>query len=348
MTMPQRKVDPTSSPNAAIGVQLRRFRMARGLTQVELGRRTNYSDSLISMIENGDRPAPLNLVRRCDKELDTCEALELLYWTAKSSTLIGGFLAFVEHERKATAFKIYELNVIPGLLQTRAYASAIATGEARRGEISQENVSERVNVRMARQAVLYQEPAPSIHIVMEESCLRPVGGPFVMAEQLRRLESVASLPHVMLQIAPSSLGENLPSLLPFTLLTSPSGAWMAYLETKQRGYVERENEENIRSLGKTYDWLQSQALSCADSLALIRTRLKELHAMFPIAAAKPSSWLKSSYSSGGGNCIEVAPGVPGVLPVRDSKDPDGPQLAFGLDAWQSFITGVKSGEFGAA
>lgn len=69
--------------------------------------------------------------------------------------------------------------------------------------------------------------------------------------------------------------------------------------------------------------------------------------MFPIAAAKPSSWLKSSYSNGGGQCIEVAPGHPGVLPVRDSKDPDGPQLAFGADAWQSFIAGIKSGEFGA-
>ncbi|MFF2745526.1 Scr1 family TA system antitoxin-like transcriptional regulator [Kitasatospora sp. NPDC058048] len=345
--MPQREVDPTSSPNAAIGVQLRRFRRARGLTQIELGRRTNYSDSLISMIENGDRPAPLNLVRRCDKELDTCEALELLYWTAKSSTLIGGFVAFIEHERKATAFKVYELNVIPGLLQTRAYASAIVSAEARRGEIPDDKVSERVNVRMARQAVLYQEPAPSIRIVMEESCLRPVGGPFVMAEQLRRLENVAGLPHVMLQIAPSSLGENLPSLLPFTLLTSPGGAWMAYLETIQRGYVERENQDNIHSLARTYDWLQAQALSCADSLALIRTRLKEFHAMFPIAASKPVSWLKSSYSSGGGNCIEVAPGIPGVLPVRDSKDPDGPQLAFGMDAWQSFVAGIKSGEFGS-
>ncbi|MET8542287.1 Scr1 family TA system antitoxin-like transcriptional regulator [Kitasatospora sp. NPDC004799] len=344
--MSQRDVDPTSSANAAIGVQLRRFRKARGLTQVELGRRTNYSDSLISMIENGDRPAPLNLVRRCDKELDTCDALELLYWTAKSSTLIGGFLSFIEHERKATAFKVYELNVIPGLLQTRAYATAIVSAEARRGEIPEDKVSERVNVRMARQAVLYKEPAPSIRIVMEESCLRPVGGPFVMAEQLRRLESVASLPHVMLQIAPSSLGENLPSLLPYTLLTSPSGAWMAYLETKQRGYVERESEENIRSLARTYDWLQAQALSCADTLTLIRARLKEFHAMFPISAAKPNSWLKSSYSSGGGNCIEVAPGHPAILPVRDSKDPDGPQLAFGLDAWQSFITGVKSGDFG--
>ncbi|MET8627083.1 Scr1 family TA system antitoxin-like transcriptional regulator [Kitasatospora sp. NPDC004669] len=344
--MSQQELDPTASPSAAIGVQLRRFRKARGLTQIELGQRINYSDSLISMIENDERPAPLNLVRRADKELDTCGALELLYWTGKSSTLIGGFLAYVGHEAKATAFKIYELNVVPGLLQTRNYASALIEAAARRGEIPQDKVGERLNVRMARQALLYREPAPSIHVVMEESCLRPIGGPFVMAEQLRRLESVASLPHVILQIAPSSLGENLPTTWPFMLLTSPGGAWMAYLETIQRGYVERDDENEIRSLARTYDWLQAQALSSADSLALIRTRLKEFDAMFPIAAARPTSWLKSSYSNGGGNCVEVAPGLPDILPVRDSKDPHGPQLVFGADAWQSFIAGIQSGDFG--
>ncbi|MEV7770170.1 DUF397 domain-containing protein [Kitasatospora sp. NPDC086791] len=68
--------------------------------------------------------------------------------------------------------------------------------------------------------------------------------------------------------------------------------------------------------------------------------------MFPIQATKPATWLKSSYSNGGGQCIEVAPGIPGILPVRDSKDPHGPQLTFDTQAWQSFITGVKAGEFG--
>ncbi|MFJ2806596.1 DUF397 domain-containing protein [Kitasatospora sp. NPDC087271] len=68
--------------------------------------------------------------------------------------------------------------------------------------------------------------------------------------------------------------------------------------------------------------------------------------MFPIATVKPTSWLKSSYSNGGGECVEVAPGLPGILPVRDSKDPECPQLAFGADAWRSFVAGVKSGDLG--
>ena len=58
-------------------------------------------------------------------------------------------------------------------------------------------------------------------------------------------------------------------------------------------------------------------------------------------------WRKSSYSDdNGGNCIEAAPGfIPGAVPVRDSKDPHGPALIFGTDAFSAFVTAVKAGEF---
>jgi hypothetical protein len=57
-------------------------------------------------------------------------------------------------------------------------------------------------------------------------------------------------------------------------------------------------------------------------------------------------WRKSSYSSGnGGQCVEVARNLPGVVAVRDSKDPDGPNLAVAPDEWRAFTAGVKAGEF---
>ncbi|MGW6913876.1 DUF397 domain-containing protein [Kitasatospora sp. NPDC054939] len=58
-----------------------------------------------------------------------------------------------------------------------------------------------------------------------------------------------------------------------------------------------------------------------------------------------ASWRKSSYSADSGQCIEVAIDLPGVAPVRDSKDPGGPVLAFSGGAWQSFVTAVRAGEF---
>ncbi|UQA91666.1 DUF397 domain-containing protein [Streptomyces halobius] len=56
-------------------------------------------------------------------------------------------------------------------------------------------------------------------------------------------------------------------------------------------------------------------------------------------------WVKSSYSSNGGNCIEVAANIPGAVPVRDSKDPHGPALVFSADGWSSFVAAVKGGQF---
>ncbi|QIY56839.1 DUF397 domain-containing protein [Streptomyces sp. RPA4-5] len=58
-------------------------------------------------------------------------------------------------------------------------------------------------------------------------------------------------------------------------------------------------------------------------------------------------WFKSSYSNNGGDCIEVAANVPGAVPVRDSKDPNGPALAFSANGWSSFVAAVKGGEFPA-
>ncbi|MFJ8623473.1 DUF397 domain-containing protein [Kitasatospora sp. NPDC093550] len=61
-----------------------------------------------------------------------------------------------------------------------------------------------------------------------------------------------------------------------------------------------------------------------------------------------AGWRKSSYSgTNGGDCIEVAPGFPGLVPVRDSKDPDGPALVFPAAAWESFVAAVRAGDFPA-
>ncbi|MFE7590336.1 DUF397 domain-containing protein [Kitasatospora sp. NPDC057512] len=57
-----------------------------------------------------------------------------------------------------------------------------------------------------------------------------------------------------------------------------------------------------------------------------------------------ATWRKSRYSANQGNCIEVADGFTGTVPVRDSKDPDGPALVFQAAAWSAFVTALKAGE----
>jgi hypothetical protein len=68
--------------------------------------------------------------------------------------------------------------------------------------------------------------------------------------------------------------------------------------------------------------------------------------MSTVSGLAAATWIKSSYSEGnGGACVEFARDVPGVIPVRDSKDPQGPALAFSADAWTSFVSAVRAGEF---
>lgn len=67
--------------------------------------------------------------------------------------------------------------------------------------------------------------------------------------------------------------------------------------------------------------------------------------MSSVSGLATVNWVKSSYSEGnGGECVEFAPNVSGVVPVRDSKDPGGPQLTFSAAAWTSFVRAVRAGE----
>ena len=58
-----------------------------------------------------------------------------------------------------------------------------------------------------------------------------------------------------------------------------------------------------------------------------------------------AQWSKSSYSSANGACVEVAKNLPGIVAIRDSKDPDGPKLLISLTDWRTFVSGVKGREF---
>jgi hypothetical protein len=71
--------------------------------------------------------------------------------------------------------------------------------------------------------------------------------------------------------------------------------------------------------------------------------------MRPIPDLSTATWHKSSYSNNeGGNCVEVADGLPRIVPVRDSKNPHGPALVFPAGTWSAFIAGIKAGDFPAA
>ncbi|MFE6050481.1 helix-turn-helix domain-containing protein [Kitasatospora sp. NPDC056446] len=268
--MRESKLDPSASPLKAFGAQLRRLRKAAGLTQAQLGRRTQLSDSQISNLERGTRNPTLEWVRSADKALDAGGTLELTYWTLSGSSLLEGFPEYAQQEAKAHGISHFELGILPGLVQTMEYANAFASAAVRRGSITEEQAVDRLDFLAARQKLLDRRPAPRLHFVLDEGALlRTVGGPKVMARQLAHLEDLASRPNVTIQVAPFSLAEELPFTMMVTLLTLADRTILAYSECQLRGFLSRD-ADTAQAWDRDYHQLQVEALSKAASLEKIR------------------------------------------------------------------------------
>ncbi|GAA2982493.1 helix-turn-helix transcriptional regulator [Kitasatospora sp. NPDC057738] len=274
-----KEIDPSSSPWAPFGIQLRNSRKAKGLKQHQLARKCGVSASYVSFVELAHRPPSEKFATKADEVLETGGTLMLMWWQHKHTALVPGFPEYANHENGAEQIRMFEINIVPGLLQTRNYAAAFEAGKVRQGTATPEEAEERVAFRLTRQQCLDRTPAPLLHAVMDESCLRrTVGGRGVMIEQLLHLEQLAELPNMVLQVAPFTLGENQPFLRMVHLLTMPGRKLLGYSENEQRGYLDRE-VETVASLAKSYDRLAVEALNRSDSLAMIRSARRDLEWM---------------------------------------------------------------------
>ncbi|MFI1307876.1 helix-turn-helix domain-containing protein [Streptomyces sioyaensis] len=271
--MNRNELNPDASPQAAYGARLRSLREARGWTQEELAGRTGYSGVHVSAVENGRKPPTLRFSRSADGAFGTAgtaDAFERQYREIKHGALLQGFPEYVKYEGRAVEIRLFEIGIIPGLLQTPEYARALAGGDVRRGTITPEQAAERVAVLAERQAMLVRSRPPTLLVVMDESCIRrPVGGAEVMSEQLHHLVEVAELPNSMLQIAPYHIGERRPFNLPINLLTLPDRSMVAYAESQARGHLDRESTFVVSALS-AYHQLQAEALSQTESVAMIK------------------------------------------------------------------------------
>ncbi|MFI5528599.1 Scr1 family TA system antitoxin-like transcriptional regulator [Kitasatospora sp. NPDC051853] len=267
--MRRTELDPSSSPAAAFGVQLRRSREAGGLSQVQLGALIGYSDTFLSCVERATKNPPLALATAADKALETGGTLELMWWSLKQTALLEGFPEYAALEAKAAEIRIFELGIVPGLLQTPAYARALAQAAVRRGSINQDQADERVAFLAARQRLLDQPSPPLVYAVLDESCImRPIGGPKVIAAQLTYLEELAKHPKMTIQLAPYSLREDVPFTMAVTLLTMSDRSVVGYTESQQRGLLARETA-TVRPWENDYHQLQVEALSKGASVEMI-------------------------------------------------------------------------------
>ncbi|MFF2078033.1 Scr1 family TA system antitoxin-like transcriptional regulator [Kitasatospora sp. NPDC058162] len=270
--MNRKELDPDSSPTAKFGVLLREAREARGWTQEHLGGLIGYSAVHISAVETGRKPPTSRFVKRLDGAFET-DRFEREWRQSGQRILFEGFDQYAAKERESVAIRIFELDMVPGILQHPDYSTAYEMAPVLRGEATQEEADRRLDVLAGRQRLL-DRPA-TVHAILDESVLRRrIGGPEVMARQLQHLEELAARPRFILQIAPYTLGESRPFSHSVTLLTLPTRTMVGYTETLGRSVLERDSEVVARWAGQ-YDRLQVDALTRPDSVAMIREARKD-------------------------------------------------------------------------
>ncbi|WP_329614350.1 helix-turn-helix transcriptional regulator [Streptomyces brevispora] len=268
----RKELNPEASPQAAFGARLRRLREERGWTQDHLGALVGCTGRHISAIETGRKSPTLPFSRRADAALGragAADSFEREWREIKHGNLLEGFPEYVGHEGRAVEIRLFEIGIIPGLLQTPEYAQVLAHSAVRRGAITPEQADERVAFLAERQAALVRPRPPMVFVTMDESCIRrPIGGAAVMEAQLARLVEFAELPNILLQVAPYEIGERRTFDLPVNLLTLPDRSVLCYAESQAQGHLDRETTSVLPML-TAYHQLQGEAMSQASSVAMI-------------------------------------------------------------------------------
>ncbi|WP_328740928.1 helix-turn-helix domain-containing protein [Streptomyces erythrochromogenes] len=277
-----------------LGAELRRLRLARGLTSTQVAQHLLISQPKVSHLENGRRAISPRDVRdlcglyhvRDQQVIDSLmemagEANRQGWWVACGKV---PYAVYIGMETAAAAVRSYEPLVIPGLLQTPAYASAVIAETIPLA--TEEQIAVRLEVRLRRQSRVHH-PARSIRleVVLDESALRRVvGSPEIMREQLEYLNRLGEQPHITVQVLPHSAGAHPGILGQFTILDFPDTATgTVYLERFTSDlYLEKRSD--VRHYGAMFDRVQAQALNPELTRRFITRAAQEL----PAAATLPA------------------------------------------------------------
>jgi len=250
-----------SDPARYFGRQVRKARLAAGLTLAEFGQRVGYDTGQISRIENGKRPPSELFAQMCDRAFPDRNGWFSEFF-AESRTWIATppwFRSWIEHEQHAEALRIWQPSVLSGLLQTEDYARAILASEP---GVTDDQVTARLAARMSRQAILTRDDPPAVWFLLDESALRRcIGSPETMAAQLAHLTGIAHLPNATIQVVPSIAHAGL--LGGFAITSSA-----AYVETAVAGQV-FESSETVADLLNRFDTLRNEAFRGSESLAFM-------------------------------------------------------------------------------
>ncbi|HSZ43083.1 MAG TPA: helix-turn-helix transcriptional regulator [Trebonia sp.] len=240
-----------------LGAHLRRMRERAGISREDAGYHIRASGSKISRMELGrvsfkerDVTDLLSFYGVTDgEERDsliqlTREANATPWWQKYQDAAPDWFGLFVGLEEAAQLIRIYEVQFVPGLLQTEEYARAVVTQGA--PGLEPDEVDRRVALRLGRQKLLNRDNPPRLWAIVDEAALRrPMGGRDVLAAQIERLMDAVSEPNITLQVMPFKYGGHAAEGGAFQILRFPDADLpdMVYMEYLTGAlYIEKPEE----------------------------------------------------------------------------------------------------------
>ena len=266
-----------------LGSELRRLRETHSFKLEEAADKLGLAASTLSRIETGKAPtrtaylATMFEMYGVDDPAQRQVLTEMAreghrkgWWAVYDDVLPTGFDVYVGLEAEAAALRVFEDQVVHGLLQTEDYARTVMNSVRLRRQ-QPERIGRAVELRMQRQRVLTRPDPVKLWCILNEPVItRMIGGPKVMRGQLERLLEVSEWPHVTLQVLSLSSGVHPALNGPFCILEFPerSDPDVVYSEgVAGHAYLERESE--VRSCAEVFDLLRAAALSPADTVKFI-------------------------------------------------------------------------------
>ncbi|MFJ3087184.1 helix-turn-helix domain-containing protein [Streptomyces sp. NPDC086838] len=254
------------------GAVVHALREHAGLSREEFGLLVGYSKHTIASIEQGRRMPDRGFVQSAEPVLGNTGALrKAAPHLSRQAGLASWFVQWARLEATAVSLYTYECRVIPGLLQTEAYARAVSLDVPPLPD--PEELEQRIAARMARQELLRmtRKPPTAFSFIVEQAVLeRHTGGEAVTRELLDHLvELVESHWNVEFQVMPLRRPSHAGLDGPLQLAETPEHRWYGYSEGQNNGRLISDPKE-ISVLHQRCAKLRSQALNPEDSLGLLK------------------------------------------------------------------------------
>ncbi|MET8217989.1 helix-turn-helix domain-containing protein [Streptomyces hirsutus] len=257
----------------AYGTLLGHLRKRAELNQQALGQAIGYSLEQVASVEQGRRPAKEAFTEAAERVLDARGVLKVLQPDVDRAKLPQFFRNFAAVEAEVLSRFSYDPLLVPGLLQTEAYARAVFAGHC--PPFGEEIVDQHTEARIGRQRLLTRDPMAELSFIIGEEALRdPVGGAVVMRGQWERLLEVGRLRNVEVQVMPSGRGFHPGKNGPFVTVQTKEHQHLGYFESQGVGCTVSDPAE-VSTFGLRYGKLRSQALNVEESARLIERLVGE-------------------------------------------------------------------------